>query len=165
MEMGLVTFIGLLAIYVAVTAASWDLQARLFPWVISIPVIGLAAAQMFNTVKSHGTTAAEKEQSEKADEFGIWQPQVRREVGLLAAWIGLFLVCIFLFSIPWGLPIATLLYLKIESKDRWWLCLLLAGLTWAYLYLLFDQGLHLPWPEGLISEPIKDFIAERMGPH
>jgi hypothetical protein len=44
-----------------------------------------------------------------------------------------------------------LAYLKVESRERWPLAIALSAATFAYLYAVFDQVLHVPWPPGLIT--------------
>jgi hypothetical protein len=151
-EIGLVAITLVLAVYVIVEASGWPLQARLFPWAVSIPLLVLAAVQLVRSARAAVPGDAGASESLPAMEFSILNPEARKEVLRLSAWIVAFIVLILLFSVPWGLPLAVLLYLKLESREKWPLSLLLAGLTFAYLYLLFDQSLHIPWPKGLVTE-------------
>ena len=151
LEIGLAAVVVGLAAYVIAQASGWELQARLFPWVVSFPLLALAGVQLLLTVRSAPLETAAADEASPADDLGLWNPQARRELLRLGFWIAIFMLCITLLSFPFGLPLAVLLYLKIESGERWPLSVLLAGSTFAYLYLLFDLGLHVPWPEGLLT--------------
>jgi Tripartite tricarboxylate transporter TctB family len=133
--------------YVLYAASAWQLQARLFPWVVAVPLLGLSAARLVITLRSSTAVST----SSASAELGLWNPLARRETGRLVAWLAAFLVLIWLFSFLIGLPLAMLAYLKGESRERWPVAIGLALATFGYLYAVFDQVLHVPWPPGLIS--------------
>jgi hypothetical protein len=137
--------------YVLYAASAWQLQARLFPWVVAVPLLALSAARLVMTLRSPSTAVST---SSSAEELGLWNPLARRETGRLVAWLAAFLVLIGLFSFLIGLPLAMLAYLKIESREKWPLTIALAAATFAYLYAVFDQVLHVPWPPGLITSQL-----------
>jgi hypothetical protein len=60
------------------------------------------------------------------------------------------IVFIMVFGLLIGLPLAMLLYLKLESREKWTLSLALSVSTLAYMYLLFDCGLHMAWPNSIV---------------
>jgi hypothetical protein len=84
----------------------------------------------------------------------MWNPVARRETARLIGWLAAFLVLIGLFSFLIGLPLAMLAYLKVESHEKWPLAIGLSVATLAYLYFIFDQVLHVPWPPGLITSQL-----------
>jgi Tripartite tricarboxylate transporter TctB family len=135
--------------YVVYEASAWQLQAKLFPWVVAFPLLALSAVRLAMTVRS-----APALESSAAAELGMWNPVARRETGRLVAWLAAFLVLIGLFSFLVGLPVAMLAYLKVESREKWPLAIGLSVATLAYLYFIFDQVLHVPWPPGLITSAI-----------
>lgn len=147
------------AAYVIVGASGWSLQTRLFPWVVGFPFLGLALAQLVVTLRARPTASAEGPEASAADALAFWNPAARKEAIRLICWIGVFLLSIALLSIPAGLPLGMLLYLKLESGEKWPLTLLLAGVTYAYLYLLFDYGLHIAWPDGIVT----GFLSAQFG--
>ena len=150
LEIAFAALVAALAGYVIYEASAWDLQARLFPWVVGFPLLALALVQLVLTIRAR-PTLVEGGAASEAEAIGFWNPAARRETLRLVAWIAAFLLCIALFSFPIGLPLAMLLYLKVESKESWRLSLVLAGATFAYMYLLFDLALHLAWPEGIVT--------------
>ena len=58
---------------------------------------------------------------------------------------GLFFL-IHLIGFPIALPLFVFLYVKLYG-DRWTTALLIAAGTWGFLYGIFEQLLHVPWPK------------------
>jgi hypothetical protein len=139
----------LISLYVVYAASAWQLQAKLFPWVVAFPLLALSAVRLVFTLRSAPASAGEDHSA--AAELGLVNPVARRETGRLVGWLAAFLVLIGLFSFLIGLPLAMLAYLKVESREKWPLAIALSVATFAYLYAIFDQVLHVPWPPGLIT--------------
>jgi putative tricarboxylic transport membrane protein len=148
-EVAALALVMVISMYVVFEASAWQLQAKLFPWVVAFPLLALSAVRLVMTLRSAPTSAGPGN-SATAD-LGLGNPVARRETSRLIGWLVAFLVLIGLFSFLIGLPLAMLGYLKIESRERWPLAIGLSLATFAYLYAIFDQVLHVPWPEGLIS--------------
>ena len=148
LEIAALAAVMVISVYVIITASAWQLQARLFPWVVGFPLLALSATRLVYAVRSLGTAPAETSAS---DELGMWNPVARRETARLIAWLAAFLILIGLFSFLIGLPLAMLAYLKLESREKWPLAIALSAATFAYLYVVFDQVLHVPWPPGFIT--------------
>jgi Tripartite tricarboxylate transporter TctB family len=148
LEVGSMGLVMLISAYVIYEASAWQLQAKLFPWVVAFPLLALSGVRLVITMRSAPVAGPE---SAAAAELGMWNPVARRETGRLIAWLAAFLMLIGLFSFLIGLPIAMLAYLKVESREKWPLAIGLSLATLAYLYFIFDQVLHVPWPPGLIT--------------
>jgi len=72
--------------------------------------------------------------------------------GSLEIWVwlwGLFLA-IHLIGFPIALPLFVFSYVKLYG-GRWITALLLTGLTWGFLYGLYDYLLSVPWPKPWLS--------------
>lgn len=158
LEVGFTLFIMLVAGYVILEASAWQLQARLFPWVVGFPLLALSGVYLVRTLR---TRPAEVPGESLAQAIGFWNPTARRETLRLVAWIGVFLVCITLFSMILGISLGLLLYLKLESKERWPLSVGLAATSFAYMYLLFDVAMHVAWPEGVVSSLLSSALLGR----
>jgi hypothetical protein len=155
LELAFCAVIVVLGVYVVAEASGWALQARLFPWVIGFPFLALALVQFFFTLRTKATVPVLGQDTSEAEEIGFWNPEARRETIRLGVWVAVFLICIALFSFPLGVPLAMLLYLKVESKETWLLSVAIAVGTWVYMYLLFDMMLHMAWPDGLLTSLIQ----------
>jgi hypothetical protein len=149
LEISFTALVVVIAAGVSLMAAGWPIQARLFPTVVALPLLALALVQLGVAIRSR---AGVEGSPAEADDLGLWNQAARRLSLRLASWIVAFVVCVMLFSFPLGLSIGLFLYLRLESRERWRICFLLAGITFGYMYFVFGKGLHLPWPEGLVTQ-------------
>ena len=147
LEVGFAGMVVLLAGGVLASASGWAIQARLFPTVVAVPLLVLGVVQLAASLRRPATVASGGD----AEDLGLWHAEARTGTLRLALWLAVFLACIALASFSLGLPIGIFLYLRFESREGWLRCLLLAAITFGYMYLVFDRGLHLPWPEGLLT--------------
>jgi Tripartite tricarboxylate transporter TctB family len=143
--------LGVMAVsgYGVVAAAFWPWKAALFPLVIGIPMFVLSAVEALWILL--GST----ERGEVQD-FCIAQdlpePEVLRRSAVAAGWIFAFFAAILLLGFPIAVPLFVFLYLKLQGKEGWILSLALAAVAWGFFYGLFDQLLHLPFPQGWLLE-------------
>jgi len=147
LELSFVGLVILLAVAVLIAGSGWAIQARLFPTVVALPLLGIGVAQLAVALRGGGATAAMGD----VDDLGLWNATARAQTLRLALWVAAFLAAIVLFSFQLGLPIGVFLYLRFESHEGWLRCLILTAITFGYMYLVFNRGLHLPWPEGLVT--------------
>jgi hypothetical protein len=80
---------------------------------------------------------------------------VYRRTTRIVAWIIGFFLAIWLLGFSWALPITTLLYLKLAGREGWPISLTATLISWAVFYFLFENLLHVPFPEGLLFEWMK----------
>jgi hypothetical protein len=71
----------------------------------------------------------------------------RRTAGVFA-WIVGWFVAIWFLGFTIGAPLSTFLQLKVGERESWPLALLLAGVSWAFIYGVFKLFLHVPFPVG-----------------
>jgi hypothetical protein len=131
--------------YGVVAAWSWPWKASLFPLVIGIPVLCLAAGEVLWVLL--GTT-----ERGEAKDFQIAQDvpdnEVLKRSAAAAAWICGFLAGIVLLGFPVAVPLFVFLYLKLQGKEGWILSVVFTAAVWVFFYGLFDRLLHLPFPAG-----------------
>ena len=65
------------------------------------------------------------------------------------SWIAGFFLLIHIFGFPVAAPLFVLAYTKFYGA-RWRLAIGLSVLAWSFVYGVFDQILHVPWPEPLV---------------
>ena len=112
-------------------------EAGLFPFLIGIIMIGLAAGLLVLSFR---------ETARKVPEFGSHlQKVVLSTVAILCYVIflesGGFLLCTLLFMV---------FYMKVVERLRWTGRLLFSGLTVGLTYFLFTQFLGVPLPRGIV---------------
>ena len=147
------TFVLVFFGYMVWEAWAWDPQARLFPWVIGIPMLFLAAGHL--VVEFRGGQKQKVEGSRPVDiEFakGI-DPVVARSRTLASfAWIIGFLVSIWLLGFSISTALVVFLYLKVQAREGLVLSLILTCGAWLLYYVLFERVLKLPFEDGKIFD-------------
>ena len=139
-----------LTIVVVLGAALWQsmdfgFRAGLFPWAIGIPVLALALLLL--TLQVAG--------KDRLPDSGLMQaaPEIpsgvaaRRTAGIMG-WIAGYLAAIWLLGFTLGGTLCTFLLLKVGSRERWPITLALTAGAAAFVYLVFERGLNVPFPPG-----------------
>lgn len=133
-------------------AKDWRLQARLYPWVIGIPMVILAIVQVILDLK--GIERKQKDAAAPVD-FQFSQPTVepavaRRRAINMFSWFFGFFFGVWLLGFSLMIPLIVFGYMYIQSKEKLWLSLTLTAIAWVFFWALFVKVLTLPFPEGLI---------------
>jgi TctA family transporter len=123
----------------------WTIRAGLFPWIVGFPVLGLTLAQTVMAVRRMSWTPRAAREHERVTQA----VEIQRTVSILGWTVGFF-VAIWLTGFTFAIPLMTFLYLKIVGRESWSMSVTLSAVAWAFLYVLFVQLLHIPFPEGLL---------------
>jgi hypothetical protein len=123
------------AAYAVYTALRWPPKAALFPLTMGIPLLVLAVAQTLVELREPPRPAAAS----------------RRPLAVFA-WMVTFIVLVVLAGFPLAVPLFVFAYLVMESRERWFLALVLAAAAWGAFHLLFQRLLHFPFEAGLITD-------------
>jgi len=135
----------------AYLAKDWRMQARLYPWVIGIPMLILAIVQVFFDLKG-----IERKQEDAAPvDFQFAQTAVepavaRRRAIIMFTWFFGFFLAIWLIGFSLTIPLMVFGYMYVQSKEKLWLSLTLTAIAWVFFYSLFVRLLTLPFPDGMI---------------
>ena len=135
----------------AYEAKDWRLQARLYPWVIGIPMVILALVQVILDLMG-----IERKQQDAApvdfrfSETTIEPEVARRRAITMFGWFFGFFASIWLLGFAITIPLLVFTYLRIFSNEKWVLSLTLTGVAWLFFYALFVRLLTLPFPDGKI---------------
>jgi hypothetical protein len=132
-------------------AQDWRLQARLYPYVIGIPMVILALIQVILDLKG-----IERKQPDAAPvDFQFSQltvaPEVARNRAIrMFCWLFGFFLSIWLLGFAITIPLLVFSYLKIQSNEKWMLSLTLTAAAYVFFWTLFVRLLTLPFPDGKI---------------
>jgi hypothetical protein len=137
------------------TARDWQIQARLFPWVVGIPVLALCAIQLFKDL------FVVKEDAGEDEPLGFMDLPVDRSVPVsmvikralnIFAWIlGLF-GAIWLIGFIVSVPLFVLLYLILQAREKIWVAVVYSIAMLAFIIGVFHVILSIPWPEGVFPQ-------------
>src|SRR5919198_947908 len=114
-------------------AREWRLQARLYPYVIGIPMLVLALVYAFLELRGKAKMKASSAQGAPVD-FQFSQnndPAVARSRTInIFSWIFGFFLAIWLFGFSFSVASLLFLYLKFQGCEGWGLSILLTAAGW-----------------------------------
>jgi hypothetical protein len=138
------SFIGLVIAAALFVAKDWPVRASIVILLLGSIGIVLTFFQLvldLKVLRGHGLKVGRPTfEVEALEHQGRW--------GSLEIWAwlwGLFFA-IHLIGMPIALPLFVFLYVKIYG-GRWTTAIILAAGTWGFLYGIFEQVLHVPWPK------------------
>jgi hypothetical protein len=158
-------FTAVIAVLVG-SAARLDWDTRLFPWAIGIPALALAVRQLVTDWKGAG---AKTEQGEQERYPGVLDISVDRSVSpeeifrhtvKTAYWIVTFACGIWLLGFLIAIPIFIFFYLIAEASAGKFSAAIVAGLTFLFVWALFDQLMHLAWPEAALFTLFRFWVPQ-----
>ena len=142
------SFMGLVVLGALLVAKDWPVRASIVILLLGSIGVALALAQLVIDAKAlrAGDHRTERPTYETValEHEGRW--------GSLEIWgwlWGLFLA-IHLIGFQAALPLFVFLYTKLYGGG-WATALLLTAGTWGFLYGIFEQVLHVPWPKPWLS--------------
>jgi putative tricarboxylic transport membrane protein len=124
-----------------------DERPAIFPLIIAIPSLALAIlafGQEFLTILRRGASEA----NGSGTTLSLDSALVRLRAASIVGWMLGFFLAIWLLGFNIAVPVATFLYLKVGSRERWPITACLTLVAWLFFYGVFDYTLHLPFPKG-----------------
>jgi hypothetical protein len=125
-------------------AKDWPVRASIIILLLGSVGLVLAVCQLLFDVRALRGLSAKPERPafevEALEHHGRW--------GSLEIWVWLWalFLAIHLIGFLAALPLFVFLYVKLYGGS-WPTTLILSGGTWAFLYGIFEQVLHVPWPK------------------
>jgi hypothetical protein len=138
-----------------VTAVQWSWDTRLFPWAIGIPAILLALCQLVLDLKGFPRTGdggggPAPQIMDITTDKSIPKEMVRRNTAVAFGWILAFVATIWLVGFLIAGPLFIFFYLWYQARATPKVSATIAGLMAIFIWGLFDQIMHVNWPEALI---------------
>lgn len=145
------------SVVIVVSMALWQskgfgYRAGLFPWAIGFPLLALAIAQLGLELAGKARRTVTSEGGAAAD---LAKDVVHSRTASIIGWMLGFLIAIWLLGFSFAVPATILLYLKIASREKWPITIILTFISWGVFYGLFDYSLRIPFPEGQLFEWLK----------
>ena len=138
-------------------AQEWQIKARLFPWAIGLPLMGLLAAllvtQVMRQLRASSVVAEQSVAVERPEGAAdaVRVANERRRGFMIVGWLVGFLAAIWLLGFPVGGTLGTLAYLKLAARERWPISGAISAGT-ALFFALMIYGLNTPFPRGALLE-------------
>lgn len=142
------------------TARHWQIQARLFPWVVGIPGLALCVVQLVGDFLQRSAPGDEDDlrglMDLPVDRSVPLSIVVRRAVNTFGWILGLF-GAIWLIGFVVSVPLFVFLYLWLQAREKLWLSLVYAACMLVVVIGVFDLILNIPWPGGVFPQA-EEFI-------
>ncbi len=138
----------LAGIWALLATRDWRLQTALYPRVIGVPLVILAAIEVALSLRGK-----EEEQRQAVDTTlsdTLPADVTARRTAVAFAWLLGFFLTIVLLGFPVAIPIFVLAFLRGQGREPWTLSVVLAVAAWLAFHLVFVRVLHLPFAEGLL---------------
>ena len=143
-------FLLLVAGYVIFTASKWSFKTGFFPLAIAIPLLLLVLVHFY--LEMFGAAETSKGPAIDADFAGEVPDKVaRRRAFAIFAWIGAFILSVYLIGFPLTVPLFIFCYLNFHSGIGGLHSLALMGITWGFFYLVFQRLVHIQFETGAIQ--------------
>jgi hypothetical protein len=129
-------------------ARGWETRARLFPWAIGFPLMGLLISLLIVQI-SRQLRGGRKAAPQATDEAEASDEGARGRALAITGWLLGFLAAIWILGFPIGGPLATFAYLKLGAREKWPISLAISAGT-ALFFVIMINGLHTPFPPGTL---------------
>jgi hypothetical protein len=145
-----------LCLVVILAAALWqsrtfNVRAGLFPWVVGFPMFAFSLVQLTRELRGKAVVQSHAK-SDDEEESEMPREVVNRRTAGMFGWIVGYFVAIWLLGFPVGGSLCSFLQLKFGSKEKWFMTIILTAGLWAFIYVLFQRLLHVPFPDGYLFE-------------
>jgi len=136
-------------------AALWEskrfsLKAGLFPWTIGFSLLALSSVQFSKELMGKGGGGGIDHLAEVST--GLPRKVVNRRTAAILGWIIGLALTIWLVGFSLAGVLCTFIYLKIGSRERWPITLILTAIVWVIIEGMFHHLLHIPFPPGKLFE-------------
>jgi hypothetical protein len=138
------SFVGVLMVAALLVAKDWPIRASIIIFLLGGVGVILALIQLRNDFRA--LRAKETKVARPTLEVQAIEHQGRWGSLEIWAWLWGLFFAIHLVGMPIALPLFVFLYVKLYGGG-WATSLLLTASAWGFLYGVFEQILHVPWPK------------------
>ncbi|MFQ5827499.1 MAG: tripartite tricarboxylate transporter TctB family protein [Dehalococcoidia bacterium] len=142
--------IGLIFAGAVLVSLGWSLRASVIILVLGGIAVVLAMVQLALDLRRRGGDRTQERPAFDVPIDELSDPRLaRRRVLEIWGWLlGLF-AAIHVIGFLVAVPLFTVAFTKLY-RASWFVSLALAAVAWGFLYGLFDQVMHVPWPDPLL---------------
>jgi hypothetical protein len=141
------------------TAQGWLLMARIGPTVVaSILVIAGTISLAYKVFvipaqpgQAHAGDGIHMDVASDHDEKLPNKVVLTRALRFFG-WFLAFLACMGVIGMIPTVPLMIVAFMRIEGRESWRLSLILAACVTVFLYVVFDQIIHIPWPDSFLGQ-------------
>lgn len=151
-------------------ARGWPLAARVGPEIVGTALL-LAASLSFAHVAAARSRPAEEASKGKHrgilmdagsdNAGGLSRAVVLRRAGEFFGWFLVFMALMALIGLIPAIPFFVIAYLRIQGREPWRLTLIYAATVTLFVYVVFDQLIHVFWPDTILGN-LFPVLADRI---
>jgi TctA family transporter len=130
------------------TALDWPPRARIFPYAIFGPLL---LVSIINFVKDLRRRPWTETIEQAIAEANLDEASFRRRTREILKWILGFFLALWLLGFPLGIPLATFIYLKVASREKWLTSIVATAGAWAFIVGVFGHFLDFIFPDPALS--------------
>ncbi|WP_118178423.1 tripartite tricarboxylate transporter permease [Paraburkholderia phosphatilytica] len=153
-----VFFIGI-GLYMLVTSQSWLLMARIGPTVVASILVAAGSISLAYKVfvipakagAGHAGGGIHMDVASEHDEKLPNQLVLLRALRFFG-WFVAFLVSMGVIGMIPTVPLIIVAFMRVEGRESWRLSLILAFCVTAFIFVVFNQIIHIPWPSSLMDQ-------------
>lgn len=151
---GIWLVMGLFFLTALLTSTHWAFAARLMPQTVAgvgLLVVILSGIGMAMKARAGERIVEPRKASESDPLEGLPDREVYKRIGIAALWLVAIFVGVLLIGLLPTMFLYMLLYMRLEGKQPWLRTILIVGIIWAAMFVLFDQTLNVPWPQSYLG--------------
>lgn len=133
-----------------VIAARMGYRARLFPVIVSVPMLGLALGQLALDLREAHERAQEAKDEAQADPVELPADVARRRALSMNGWLLALLALVWLIGFTPAITLFVFAFLLAEAKTRLVVSGIAAAGMWAFLHFVMGGVFHLLMPQGVL---------------
>lgn len=151
-----VVFIGIGA-YMLVTAQSWFFNARIGPTVIASALVAAGTISLACKVLITAPAAGKGDDGihmDLASDDGedLSSRTILTRAAQFFGWFLAFLASMWVIGMIPTVPLIIVSFMRVEGREPWRLCLILAACVTAVIYVVFELVIGILWPGSLLGE-------------
>lgn len=162
LEDGMYVFLFLLVGAMVIQASGWRFQAKIGPMIVGVGALIFLTLSFANQVllarRGDGGPGSASLHMDLVSEDS---PNLSKRTLLTGAarffgWLVGFMASMGTIGIIPTIPIFVIGFMRLENRESWRICLTYAIVLTLFVYLVFDQTLHLAWPRTILGTHLPD---------
>lgn len=142
------------ALFLALTAG-WPYETYLFPRLICCVVLFTVLISLYAEMHADKKDSADSVRNAWLSSSMAEDRTALVKTSMVVIWMFLYILAIRLVGYEVASVAFIFLFMKFQGKQTWGVAILAALLCFAFVMLVFDWGLGIKWPDGLLQEMLK----------
>lgn len=144
--------------WMVVQALDWEFGARIGPVTVGTGLLICGSISLIYQLFSGRGSAVAEDVSHRGIHMDLTADdalppmQVVWRGAAFFGWFVLFVILMKLVGIILAIPVIVIGFMRSEGRERWLVTLIYAAVVTAGVYVVFDQVIHVPWPNTVLGD-------------